>query len=711
MRASSISLPLTGNESSSSLNLVWLFLASFLTLYFEVLVIRYLTTELRVFTNLKNLPLIAAFFGIGLGMTLGARNRTPRRAFPIAAFVLFVAIRFANPLHLSLVDITWNYGLDLVSANVFLRLLFVLRFLTLVFFFLASVVVLFIVLGGFVGEYLRRVSPLKGYGVNLAGSLAGLVSFTALSWVGSGPSIWLAVGFACLVPFFIRWRWVLVLFAITVALVAVPEPNTFWSPYYRIDFTPLPSPEGVAKPAAYSVVTNHRWYQWAADLSQSFLRRYPKAEPNRFLFPYYQLPYRLVPHPRNVLVLGAGTGNDVAAALRNGAEHIDAVELDPTIVLLGKEYHPEHPYDSTNVTVHVDDARAFLKKTDKKYDLIVFAFLDSSTLLSGFSSLRLDNYVYTVEGFRNARALLSDDGSLVLSFATGRNFATDRLYATLEKAFDVPPVAYSTRYWVNGVFMVEGVARNLKIPELPDVSQELHARAVGTTLATDAWPFLYLQSRSIPSSILVVASLFILASWIVLKKCEVIAWSSAPSFWHFFFLGAGFLLLETKAVTQLSLLFGSTWIVNLIVIGSFLGMALLSNALISVWDVPVPFSYIALFSLLGLDLLFPYSQLNQAAFGSRILVGGSWVALPVFLSGLVFSNSLKRFGNTADAVGINLFGAVCGGMLENAVMLGGTSILAWLAIMLYTLSALFLFLPNHPVIPSHSQSRQRRGCA
>jgi hypothetical protein len=49
-------------ESSS---LGFLFLASFATLYFEILVIRYISTEIRIFAYLKNMPLIASFLGIG----------------------------------------------------------------------------------------------------------------------------------------------------------------------------------------------------------------------------------------------------------------------------------------------------------------------------------------------------------------------------------------------------------------------------------------------------------------------------------------------------------------------------------------------------------------------------------------------------------------------------------------------------------------------
>jgi hypothetical protein len=302
----------------------------------------------------------------------------------------------------------------------------------------------------------------------------------------------------------------------------------------------------------------------------------------------------------------------------------------------------------------------------------------------------LDNYVYTVESFQNARALLTENGTMVLSFATSRSFATDRLFATLSSAFGTPPAAYLTQYWVKGVIMVEGGARATKLPELPDVSEELQANASGAILATDAWPFLYLQSRSIPASILVVVPLFLLAAWKILQKSHAVSGNITATRWHFFFLGAGFLLLETKAITQLSLLFGSTWIVTSLVITSFLLMALLSNAVVAVRSIPAWIAYGALLALLVVDMFLPYSVFNNASFAAKILMSGAWVAAPVFFSGIVFSTSLKQDGNASQSLGVNLFGAVCGGVLENAVMVGGTPVLVRLALLLYVLSALAL---------------------
>ena len=78
-----------------------LFLASFLALYFELVVIRYLSTEIRIFAYLKNLALIASFFGIGLGMILGNSPKTMRRYFAIFAASLFLLIAFAPVLGLT----------------------------------------------------------------------------------------------------------------------------------------------------------------------------------------------------------------------------------------------------------------------------------------------------------------------------------------------------------------------------------------------------------------------------------------------------------------------------------------------------------------------------------------------------------------------------------------------------------------------------------
>jgi hypothetical protein len=247
-------------------------------------------------------------------------------------------------------------------------------------------------------------------------------------------------------------------------------------------------------------------------------------------------------------------------------------------------------------------------------------------------------------------------------------------------------VAYFTSHGTKGVFFVEGARRALDISG-PNTARET-VSTKGVLLATDDWPFLYLRDRSIPNSILLAATLLLSAAWLLLRHLDLANWSVHSHYTHFFLLGAGFLLLETKAVTQMSLLFGTTWFVNLVVICSFLLMALLSNAVVARRNVPVALSYFLLFAVLATDLWFPYSHLNRLSFGWRLIVGGGWSALPVLLSGAIFSTGLKKIEDTASALGVNLFGAVLGGVLENSVMIGGTPILGFLAIALYVGSAL-----------------------
>ena len=674
-----------------------LFLASFLALFFEVLVIRYLSTEVRAFAYLKNLPLIASFLGIGLGMILGRVPKGLKRAFPIFAVELFLLITLANRLGLTHIPFpSADYFVWGLFQNLGAPALQMLRFLCTMAAFLALVVVFFVVLGGLVGEHLAPLAPLRGYGINLAGSLAGIAAFTLLSSLSLPPFAWILLGFLALVPFFFRDRVAIGVFVVITCISAVPQPNTFWSPYYRIDLAAVPPPPGWPRPAAYYLGVNHDYHQKPVDLSAAFLARYPLQEPNRSALAIYELPYRLVKNPREVLIVGAGTGNDVASALRHGATHVDAVEIDPLILRLGKQYHPEHPYDSPRVTVHVDDARAFFKKTKSKYDLIVFGYLDSHTMLTSFSSVRLDNYVYTLESFREARGLLRDAGSVVLSFAIGTRFVYERLFATLLGAFGTPPRAYIgyTEYDYDGVVLVEGAACEThlngdSLGHFPEITGEVQSGSQAALITTDRWPFLYLARRTVPQSILWPFLLFLIGSVVLVQRTIGRPGLAGGGSLHMFFLGAGFLLLETKAVTELALLFGSTWVVNAVVIGAFLTMALLANAFVMSRPVSCRNAYIGLFVFLAVSSLFPYSVLDALSTALKVVAVGVIVGLPVFFSGLVFSRSFRDVANPARGLGVNLLGAVVGGALENTVMLVGTPILGALAFVLYGLSAIF----------------------
>src|SRR5262249_19709636 len=112
----------------------------------------------------------------------------------------------------------------------------------------------------------------------------------------------------------------------------------------------------------------------------------------------------------NVLVIGAGSGNDVQAALANGARPVDAVEIDPVLYRIGRDRHPDQPYADPRVSIHLDDGRSFLRKTQAKYDLVIYALVDSLVLQSGYSNLRLESFLFTEEAFQEIKSCLKPGG-------------------------------------------------------------------------------------------------------------------------------------------------------------------------------------------------------------------------------------------------------------------------------------------------------------
>src|SRR6266436_2692087 len=319
--------------NDSSVRSSWmLFISSFLALYFELVVIRYLSTEIRVFAYLKNLALVASFFGIGLGMILGNSSKTMRRCFPLFAALLFLLIAFAPVLRLTHLPVPGNqyemFGHPLALSGGRSVLWFFLGpwiFFAIVPVILYVVVMFFLPIGGLVGERLALLEPLRGYGWNLAGSLAGILAFTALSFSAAPPAVWILLGLGVAVPFFFREGWALAVLPVLVCVLALPQvrnlrdhnydsgghslpQRTLWSPYYRITLLEVPPPQGWPRPPAYLVDVNHDYHQKILDLSPEFMaQNFPSAELNREGLAAYTLPYRFVPHPARVLVVGAGT--------------------------------------------------------------------------------------------------------------------------------------------------------------------------------------------------------------------------------------------------------------------------------------------------------------------------------------------------------------------------------------------------------------------
>jgi spermidine synthase len=308
-------------------------------------------------------------------------------------------------------------------------------------------VLVFVPLGQTVSRQMDRApSALRAYSWNLLGSLMGVLAFFAVSLLMLPPAIWLGMvllGFT----FLQASRRDMVLVASLVVPMALllhgeAEPGTkvLWTPYQQIQYTPQRTHEGEIYGGNLEV--NHTFYQRVVNLSDEFLARHPGAMKERADENPYNLPLRFAEAAARVLIVGSGTGNDVAAALRHDPSAVDAVEIDRAILDLGKHEHPEHPYDSPRVSIHVTDARSFLKRTEEKYDLILFGLLDSHSQLSDYANMRIDNFVYTEESFREAKRLLTPNGVVFVKFQVDHAWLAERLVEMLSQTFGKPPVVF-----------------------------------------------------------------------------------------------------------------------------------------------------------------------------------------------------------------------------------------------------------------------------
>jgi hypothetical protein len=389
-----------------------------------------------------------------------------------------------------------------------------------------------------------------------------------------------------------------------------------------------------------------------------------------------------------MLPLWVRAGNDVAAALRAHAEHVDAIEIDPAILMLGRDGHPEHPYGNPRVRAVVNDARSFLRATDQRYDLIVFGLLDSHTLLSQASSVRLDSFVYTVQAMREARARLKPGGMISLAFSVMNDQLGRKIYLMLQEAFDGrPPICIQVGYDA-GVVFLESESGPLSLP--PDFLTQRGFRdktavyadpAVHADVSTDDWPFFYMPQRVYPLSYLAMVGLVLVLSLLLIASLltQRVGSGNLP----FFLLGAGFMLVETKSITELGLTFGNSWQVIGLVIAGIMVMAYLANLVVQRVAITRPvWPYVFLLTSLVIGWSISGSGGLPPTWLGRLATIGLLTS-PLFFSGIVFSTLLKSRGEIQGVMSANLFGAMCGGLLEYNSMYFGFRFLYLLAAGLY----------------------------
>jgi SAM-dependent methyltransferase len=644
-------------------------------LFLELALIRWLGANVVHLSYFTNFVLLGSFLGIGLGFLIARESWSVLPWTPVLLALLVVGVRtFPVSIDRTGTDVIYFTSLKTAGPPAWLVL-------PIIFLVTAAV------LAGpaeVVGRCFAELEPLTAYRWDLIGSLVGIGLFTLLSFVWAPSEVWgLLVAAAFVVLIGGRARWLAGASAVVMVAALLAESTSAgvsWSPYYKVT-TQKERSDGTRVSISVNGVPHQSMAPAAWKLVHSSA--------------IYAAPYvdRADTPLNDVLVVGAGSGSDVAIALREGARHVDAVDIDPRLVQIGVQGNPDHAYQDPRVTRHINDGRAYLENTDKKYDLILFALPDSLALVSGASQIRLESFLFTEEALRSARDHLTANGVFAMYNYYREGWLVDRLGGTAAAAFGHDPCITT----VSGATAVISVALNAANQRCQPGNHTLPASYPAPV--HDNAPFLYYDGGMLPAIYLWALGGILLISLILVRAVGGPLRAMRP-YADLFFMGAAFLLLETKNIATFANLFGTTWIVNAMV---FAGVLLSVLAAVEATrrlrtpSLPVVFGLVAV--ALAVAYLVKPEWMLHLSFWPRLLLATLIAFVPIFLANIAFAKRFADADNSRAAFGVNLLGAILGGCLEYGALLTGYRNLLIVVAALYLVAFLLKPGDSHTVSP------------
>lgn len=634
-------------------------------LYFELAVIRFTAAEVLYLGYFSNFILITAFVGLGVGFLSLRRGIILDDIIPFALLFIFSLVLVSEFDVNILRDHFGLFFFGNISGRAGLpgALLMVILFLSTAAFFAA--------IGARVARTFALFEPLQAYSWDIAGSLVGIGLFSLQSVIATGPAVWVLTGTLLLVlgtlcdhsASALRSALKLVVSSLCVVILILSADRglpTVWSTYQKLTIEEMP---GTRVKALFANGILHQFMNPTTVARQT----------------YYALPYRLAREAGagldRVLIIGAGTGTDTAMALESGARHVDAVEVDGRIVQWGRALHPDRPFQDERVRVHVTDGRKFLHDSADRYDLIVFALPDSLVRLSAMASVRLESFLFTTEAFASVRDHLADRGVFVMYNQYRWQWLVDKIAAMVDSVFGRPPAIV-----VQGSTTVIAVGAGLS-GSAPD-------RGGFERLASDDWPFVYMQKPAVHWLYIGMIAMFLATSLVAVRFLAPAGTLRRPDL-AFFFMGMAFLLLETRSLAFFSLLFGTTWLVNALAFAGILLSVLVANFTVQRLRLRARRGiYAALFASLLVAYLVPaHVLLGFDPPAVRYAAAVILMFAPIFFANLFFSREFRDADEGTRAFGWNLLGAVAGGGLEYLSLVLGFRNLLWIVAFCYLVAA------------------------
>ena len=310
-------------------------IATTLSLFLELSIIRIQSSYLHFFSFLKNISLISCFLGLGIGYAFKNRNLISLNwVFPLLTIQILILFFFSQtPISTILINpIAEQFTMGLDTARSFSHLLIIYLFIIFIFIFNA---LCFIPIGHLISNFMSKVNTLISYSFNLLGSLLGIILFIIFSFLNTSPIIWIIFSFILFILIIkdylkqFSFSILSILFlTIILSLNVKDNKETIYSPYQNITVQHLSSPIN-----PIIIQNGHLFYQTILNLSDDLLfTREKEVSDIRIMGPrvnkthekeFYNLPYSISKKkPKSVLIIGSGAGNDVAAANRFNINNI-----------------------------------------------------------------------------------------------------------------------------------------------------------------------------------------------------------------------------------------------------------------------------------------------------------------------------------------------------------------------------------------------------